>query len=120
MVYPIKKSSEILKQVCRENDVIARIGGDEFIILLPKTSEKNAEKILNRIRSGFLDARVAAIKCSISLGLDTKRILDQPLEEIMANAENAMYRDKTLNRKFINKDIIDTIIETLHSRNPRE
>jgi putative nucleotidyltransferase with HDIG domain len=38
----------------------------------------------------------------------------------MANAENAMYKDKTLNRKTINKDIIDTIIETLHSRSPRE
>ncbi len=116
----IKKSSEILKQACRQSDVITRIFGDEFIILLPKTTEKETEKILDRIRSGFLDARVAAIKCSISLGLDTKTSPDQPLEEIMANAENTMYKDKILNRKVINKDIIDTLIETLHSRTPRE
>lgn len=116
----IKKSSEILKLVCRQNDVVARIGGDEFIILLPKTTEENAERILARIKSGFMDARVAAIKCSISLGLDIKRSPDQSLDETMAYAENAMYKDKAMNRKSTNKDIIDTIIETLHTKNPRE
>jgi len=116
----IKKSAEILLHFCRENDVIARVGGDEFIILLSKTNKDDAEKILSRIKSEFLNARVAAIKCSISLGSDTKISLEQSLEEIITNAENAMYKDKTINRKSINKDIIDTIVETLHSRNPRE
>ena len=116
----IKKSSEILLQVCRQNDVVARVGGDEFIILLPNTTKENAEKILARIKSGFADARVKAIKSSIALGLDTKRSPDQLLDEIMANAENAMYMDKTMNRKSINKEIIGTIIETLHTRNPKE
>ena len=45
----IKKSSEILQQVLQQNDVVARIGGDEFIILLPNTAEENARKILDRI-----------------------------------------------------------------------
>ena len=100
---------------CRQNDVVARVGGDEFIILLPNTTRENAEKILTRIKSGFADARVEAIKCSIALGLDTKRSPDQLLDEIMANAENAMYKDKTMNRKSINKDIIDTIVITSYS-----
>lgn len=116
----IKKSSEILQQVCRQNDIVARIGGDEFVIMLPNTSKENSERILERIKSGFADAHVAAIKCSISLGLDIKHSPEQSLDEVIANAENAMYKDKTINRKFINKDIIDTIIQTLHSRNPEE
>ncbi len=116
----IKKSAEILQQACRQNDVVARVGGDEFIILLPNTTGENAQKILSRIESGFAVARVEAIKCSIALGLDTKRSPEQSLDEIMANAENAMYRDKTMNRKSINKGIIDTIIETLHTKNPGE
>lgn len=116
----IKKSAEILLKSCREYDMIARVGGDEFIILLPKTNIENAEKILSRIKSEFLNARVAAIKCSISLGCDTKIVSEQSLEEIMANAENAMYKNKTMNRKTVNKGIIDTLIETLHSRSPRE
>lgn len=116
----IKKSSEILKQICRKNDVVARVGGDEFIILLPNTTRENAEKILGRIRAGFADAHIEAIKCSISLGLDVKRSPDQSLDKIMANAENAMYKDKTLNRTHINKDIIGAIVKNLHTRSPRE
>jgi len=116
----IKKSSEILQQACREGDVVARVGGDEFIILLPKTNEENAGKVLARIKAGFADARIEAIKCSVSLGLDVKRSSDQLLDEILANAENAMYKDKTMNRELINKDIVNTIIETLHARSALE
>ncbi len=116
----IRKSSEIIKQACRSSDIVARVGGDEFIILMPKTEKDDAGKIIDRIRSGFSNARIEAIKCSVALGLDTKYNTEQPLDEIIANAENAMYREKTMNRKFINADIIDTIIDTLHTRSPRE
>lgn len=116
----IKKSAGILKQACRQQDLVARVGGDEFIVLLPKTSQANAEKIVDRIKTGFLSAKVEAIKCSIALGLETKQTPEQPLAEVLANAENAMYRDKTINRRTNNKDIIDTIIETLHARNAKE
>ncbi|MDD3106248.1 MAG: HD domain-containing protein, partial [Bacilli bacterium] len=74
----------------------------------------------NRIKEEFENAYVEAIKCSISLGYDIKTNPDQSFDEVIANAENAMYKDKTLNRKTINKNIIDTIIETLHKRNPKE
>ena len=38
----------------------------------------------------------------------------------MSNAENAMYRDKTLNRKATSKDLISTILDSIHSRSNRE
>lgn len=116
----IVESASILKQACREHDLIARIGGDEFIILLPKTTKETANVILEKIKDEFKTAHVEAIKCSISLGCDVKENPEQSFDAVMANAENAMYKDKTLNRKTINKDIIDTIIETLHKRNPKE
>jgi diguanylate cyclase (GGDEF)-like protein/PAS domain S-box-containing protein len=116
----IKKASEILKQVCRKNDAVARVGGDEFIILLPKTDRAEAKKVLEKIQSEVATARIQAIKCSISLGLDTKQSPEQSLDEVIANAENAMYKDKTMNRKSINRNIIDTIIESLHAKSPEE
>ena len=116
----IRVSSEILQNACRQEDLIARIGGDEFIILLPKTNTGSAMKVLSRIREGFADVQVKAVKGSISLGLSTKTGADQPLDEVMANAENAMYKDKSVNRKNNSKDMINTIIDTLHTKNPRE
>ncbi|HPG19951.1 MAG TPA: EAL domain-containing protein, partial [Flexilinea sp.] len=116
----IKKSAEILLQSCRKQDVVARVGGDEFLLLLPKTSSKNAEKILSRIKTDFSNAHVEAIKCSISLGCDTKTNENQSLEMIITNAESAMYKQKTINRNNVNKDMIETIIKTLYTKNPRE
>lgn len=116
----IKKSAQIIVGSCKEEGLIARVGGDEFIVLLPKTTKEEAALVLSRIRNGFIGAKVEAIKCSIALGLDTKESVDSSLDEIMANAENAMYKDKSINRKTVNKGIIDTLIDTLHSRNVGE
>ena len=116
----IKMTARILAQSCREYDIVARVGGDEFCILLPNASEKNVEMILERIKAGFAFARVEAVKCSISLGSDTKRNPEQSLDETLANAENAMYKDKLMSRQAVNKQIVDTIIEALHDRNPGE
>jgi len=116
----IKKSSEILRASCRRTDVIARMGGDEFIILLPRTSREEAENVIERICSGFSSERISAVKCSIAVGLDTKRTSAESLEDVIANAENAMYKDKITLRKSVNRGMIDTLIETLHARSPEE
>ena len=116
----IKKTAEILKESCKENDIIGRVGGDEFIILLPNTSGEGITEIIEKINSSLRQANVAAIKCSISMGFDTKTTQAQSMEEIMANAENKMYKDKVLNRKAINADIIGNIMTTLRGRNKKE
>lgn len=116
----IQKSAEILRQACREPNLIARVGGDEFILFLPQTPPAQAEKIAASIRAGFADAKVEAIRCSISLGVGVKQTATQSMDEVLANAENAMYRDKTMNRKATDKALIDTILETLHARSATE
>ena len=116
----LKKTAEILKRSCREGDVLARVGGDEFAILLPNTGASEAQKIIQRIKGELGKEQMAAIKCSMALGYDTKISREQDIERTMANAEDKMYEDKTLNREQVNSELIDSIITTLHQRSPRE
>ncbi len=115
----IKKIAEILKESCRATDIIGRVGGDEFIVLLPNTDNEESMNIMARIKASLSQANVAAIKCSISLGCDTKTVSTQAVTEVMANAENKMYKDKVLNRKNVNAGIINDLMNNLHGRNKK-
>ena len=116
----LKKSAEILKNVCRDGDIVARVGGDEFAIILINTEASDAEKIISRVKTELSKESFSAIKGSMSMGYDTKTMTNQKIERIIENAEEAMYKDKTLNRNTINSNMVKTIIETLHDRSPQE
>lgn len=116
----IQKTAGILKKAGREGDIIARVGGDEFILVLLRTGPDEAEKIVQRIKAGLSGEKVEAIRCSMALGTDTKTEVSQSIEKTMSNAEDAMYREKTLNRKANNSETLNAIISTLHEINPKE
>nr|WP_300095363.1 HD domain-containing phosphohydrolase [Sedimentibacter sp.] len=116
----LKKSAEVLKRVCRTNDVVARMGGDEFAVILPKTDELAAKNIIDRVKNELSNEHISAIKCSMSLGSCTKSSDEQDIVRTMECAEEIMYKDKTINRDHVNSELIKTIIETLHSNYPRE
>ena len=116
----LRKAAEILRRVCRESDVVSRVGGDEFAILLAKTGPEEARKIVERIGREFSKEKISAIKASVSVGFDTKTEARQSIDETLKNAEDAMYRAKTLDRKTVAADMIRTIVETFQSENPGE
>ncbi len=116
----LKLSANILKRVFRKKDIIARVGGDEFAILLPNIKECVVEKKVESIRKEFSKEKLEAIKCSISLGYYTKNSSQESIESIMELAEDWMYKDKIMNRKKENEEMIKNIIDTLHAKCPLE
>jgi HD-GYP domain-containing protein (c-di-GMP phosphodiesterase class II) len=92
------------------------MGGDEFAILLPKTEAKEVEKIVDRVRRELSKEKIAAIKCSMSLGYDIKTTIDQDIEMILKTAEDIMYKEKIFAREAINTNMISTITETLYDK----
>ena len=115
----IVQTAELLKACC-ENGIIARMGGDEFSILLPGVDEESSKNIATRIASE-LDKQVREIKetaviLSISLGYATKSHSGQTIAEITNTAEEHMYRRKLLNHKSIRSTLLTTIKELLFSK----
>lgn len=112
----LKKSAEILKSVIGDRGIIARIGGDEFMVLLPNTSTDETLGMMAEIKKAYQKENIEAIKTGISMGFDTCDSETQSIERTMANAEFEMYKEKTLSRKTHDSDMVSRIIMKLFDR----
>jgi diguanylate cyclase (GGDEF)-like protein/hemerythrin-like metal-binding protein/PAS domain S-box-containing protein len=99
----IQKAAKRLTALCRPSDVIGRWGGDEFMLILPKTSEEDGEGILQRIlQDGLLeDGTESGI--TLSVGLATKKTLEDQFPDVVRTADQRMYAMKSQHR-FKTKD----------------
>jgi diguanylate cyclase (GGDEF)-like protein/PAS domain S-box-containing protein len=116
----LKTVAWALRRECRSDDIIARIGGDEFVLLLPKTDGEMAEVITNRIQQCIKNEKVQAIQLSVSYGWETKRDMETDMTEVFKNAENNMYVHKLVESASTRHGIVDMIIKTLTERNDWE
>lgn len=116
----LKDAASAFRKASKETGVAARIGGDEFALILPSCDDKKTDRIMADIKHAFEEVHSKEIIGSISLGASTKTSPEQGLAEIIETAENNMYRDKTMDRKRNNKRMITKIISQLHKRSLTE
>ncbi|MFO7612960.1 MAG: diguanylate cyclase [Clostridia bacterium] len=109
-------AAEILKAACRQDEIIARVGGDEFMILLPHTGAADAEKILKRISVAADGCTSTELPFSIGLGHAVKTDSKQNRDDLFKAAEDAMYRDKLRDHSKKRKEAIEVIFKTLCNR----
>lgn len=94
------------KSLARNSDVLGRIGGEEFGILLPGTELKQAENFADRLRKETQDTEMThegkQVLHTISIGISVK-IHDQKLsfQQVMANADHALYIAKNNGRNKV-------------------
>ncbi len=93
----IARAASLLNRVFRENDLLARCGGDEFLALMinmdaAKIISFNAR--LNRAISDWNAQNQPCLQLSISIGLATDNPEQQPLEQLISQADANMYRHK--------------------------
>ncbi len=99
----IVETARLLRETCRQEDIVCRWGGDEFAILLPRTAAWAAEEICHRIKKACVERSNDGLTLSLALGVATKEeaLLDsraaaQDVQELWPRAESCMYRQKLL------------------------
>ena len=112
----LHKAASLLKQSCREEDVIARWGGDEFIILLPRTSKKKAKVIQNRIVDNCTGEYAGDVPVSIAVGVACKNNTANGLHEILKKAEDSMYSQKLTESRSVRNAVLSTLMKTLSEK----
>lgn len=116
----IKFAAHVLKESCRPEDLVARWGGDEFIIFLPKTNFDDSRKIIERIKLNSLKYNINSIQLSIACGSSTKNDIDFSIQDLLRNSEDAMYREKSVESERNRKDMIAVIAQALYLKSPYE
>lgn len=90
----LSETAKVLIKCCRADDIIARVGGDEFAILLPGTSHEMTKGLVERIREAIKTVKIPTGELSVALGWGTKTEESQNVSEILKLSENHMYKRK--------------------------
>jgi len=110
------KAAQILKESLREEDILARQGGDEFAVLLPNTKAKAAERIEKRIKEKCKKTNNNPLPVSIALGTATKEKPEDDIESILKKADDKMYKNKLSESRSSKSNIIQGLINILNSK----
>jgi len=91
----LRKVAETLRSSIRQYDTIARMGGDEFVLILPETDLPDAESIAERLQAAFTHSVGKAFPgLTASLGVAVFRQSPPSADECLRLADAAMYRAK--------------------------
>jgi len=116
----IQKTSEIIRNALRPQDIAARIGGNEFAVLLTEAGDEELDRVLGRILSEC-DAYNRSMpkrlyEISLSAGYATKVHSEEKIESIIKKSDEFMRNRKLLNRNSVHSNIISSIMSTVYEK----
>lgn len=112
----LKQFSETCLESLRENDLFARIGGEEFAAMLTETGPRRALQVAERLREKVSEIVVskdgASFNFQVSIGVATLRDADTAIDAIFQRADQALYRAKRQGRNRVVSDLETEETET--------
>lgn len=116
----IIEAAKILQRCSREGDILARTGGDEFRLLLPKTNRYQANKILKAIQEDChkFNAKVKETerRISLSVGMGIKAGKECTWESAEKEADESLRRHKLFEQKSMYNTILSSIMATMYAK----
>jgi len=116
----LKKVSESIIKGCREKDIVCRIGGDEFVVIMNNTSQQQAELMVNDIIYRTTKEKIDLVDVSVSLGWAEKSDMQTDINHVLKLAEDYLYKKKLFESPSMRGKTIQTIIHALHEKNSNE
>lgn len=112
----LKEVARIFQVHVRRDDVIARWGGDEFLILMPHTQSDRAQALIQSLKNEFAKSSSGSLQISVAMGFDVKLREGEKLPQVLRKAEEQMYHQKLLEGKSYRNSIINTLLATLYEK----
>ncbi|MCP5205568.1 MAG: diguanylate cyclase [Hahellaceae bacterium] len=101
----LAKVAQVIKANIREHDILGRVGGEEFAIVMPETDLKEAHEICERVRLAVSETNIevegTAVCVSISIGMSEIRRDELSIGNAMIRADQALYSAKHKGRNLI-------------------
>jgi len=96
---------QVIRSVLRETDVLARYGGDEFVVMLPETNHSRAAEVAERIRQAVENTSFSAegslVSSTLSIGIACYPEDSENPEEIILKADKALYESKLKGKNIV-------------------
>ena len=106
----IVETARILKSSCDSSSLLFRTGGDEFIVLMPNTSESKLSDIMRRIQHKCklynLNPENQAVQLNLSLGSATRVHMTQAIDKVIHQAMDSLHKNKILESKSYHSSIL--------------
>jgi diguanylate cyclase (GGDEF)-like protein len=119
--FMLVRAAKILRSTFRSEDIIARIGGDEFAVIVQGISLDTMENLYKRIRDNVQAENVkkseTVIPLQLSSGYAYSGGAEQSIRKLLRDADNKMYREKLYHKGAAEGSIIKTVKKMLLTRN---
>jgi len=114
------KVADLLKEVLRSDDIIARYGGDEYCIIIKKTSILDLKNIISRINNKLKKIKIKNFNLNLALGFALKKTDKENMNDVFKKAEKLMYHNKFRTKDSFHKNAHNVLMASFFEKHPRE
>lgn len=112
----LQKLAEVMRGTLRTVDILGRIGGEEFAVLLPETELAEAVEVAERLRLAVEQTAVVfeaglPQHFTVSIGVTTQRKMETNLDILLSEADRALYRAKEAGRNRVDATTDGAVVD---------
>ncbi|MGS2719289.1 GGDEF domain-containing protein [Paraglaciecola aestuariivivens] len=101
----LRHVSQLIQENTRESDCVARLGGEEFVVMLPQTNKHDAKSLADKIRllieKSPLDLEAGTLALTVSAGISEFVKTDDSIDDILKRSDQALYSAKKQGRNKV-------------------